>query len=49
MCNVVLILLENIAQVKTLCNIVFEAPGNNEQEKNYVQCCPNTLGTILHK
>ena len=74
---------DNIAQVKTLCNVVLEAPDNSTHEKILfnvvlihsrqhctgqnpmyccprgsrqqcirkilVQCCLNTLGTILHR
>ena len=31
--NIVLILLGNLAQVKTLCNVFHEAPSNSQQEK----------------
>ena len=35
----------NIAQVKTLCNVILDTLDNNVLEKNTVQCCLNTLGT----
>ena len=35
---------------KSLCNVVFEAPGNNTQEKFCLyHCCPNTFGTTLDR
>ena len=40
---------DNIAQVKSLCNVVREARDNIAQEKNTIQCCLNTLETTLHK
>ena len=40
---------DKITQVKTLCNVVQEAPDNIAQEKKPVQCCLNTLGTTLHR
>ena len=38
----------NIAQIKTLCNVVWEY-RQHTTGKNSVQCCINTPGTILHR
>ena len=46
--NIVLILLGQHSTVKNLCNVVWEAPDNITNEKNPVQCYPNTPGTILY-